>query len=152
MTFQKYALLTGVVFCSVLSGCTPTTAQRGNMLEDQQLQKVEAGKHSRSDVLRVLGSPTTVAPFDDNIWYYIGQETQKRGILDDQIKKERIVTVKFDQDGMVESIREADKGRINIPIERESTPTHGNETTLMKEFFGNLGKFNPQQGKQPGNN
>lgn len=153
MTFQKYLLLAGALACTTFTACTPTTAQRGNLLENEQLQKIQAGKHTRSDVLRLWGSPTTVAPFDDNTWYYIGQETEKRGILDAKIKEERIVTVKFAEDGIIQSIKESDKdGRINIPIERESTPTHGNETTIMQEFFGNLGKFNPQQGRQPGNN
>jgi outer membrane protein assembly factor BamE (lipoprotein component of BamABCDE complex) len=153
MTFHKYLLLAGALVCtSMTTSCTPTTAQRGNLLENEQLQKIEAGKHSRSDVLRALGSPTTVAPFDDNTWYYLGQETEKRGILDAKIKKERIVTIKFAEDGIVQSVKESDDGRINIPLERESTPTHGNETTIMQEFFGNLGKFNPQQGRQTGNN
>lgn len=152
MTLKKYSLLAGAGLCLILGACTPTQAQRGNLLEDEQIKRIETGKHTKSDVLRLIGSPTTVAPFDDSIWYYIGQETEKRGILDPEIKKERIVAVKFAEDGMIESINDVNSGRINIPIERESTPTHGNQTTIMQEFLGNLGKFNPQDNQTlPGN-
>ncbi|MCC7305256.1 MAG: outer membrane protein assembly factor BamE [Alphaproteobacteria bacterium] len=127
----------------VLAACTPTVAKRGNMLEDYQMKSVQAGISTRSDVLRMLGSPTTQAPFDENIWYYIGQETEKRGILDPEVVKERIVAVQFAGDGTVNSIRELPKGsRIDIPIARSKTSTGGTDYTLMQQLLGNLGKFN----------
>ena len=148
MTLTKKQFLMSAALCVVLGACSPTVSQRGNLLETQQLERVEAGTHSRSDVLRLLGSPTTVSPFNDDIWYYIGQETEKRGILDPKVVNERIVAVAFTADGIVESVNDVNADRINIPIERESTPTHGNETGMMEQFLGNLGKFNPQEAPQ----
>ena len=88
-------------------------------------------------------SPTTTAPFDDKIWYYIGQETEKRGILDPEITKERIVEVRFAEDGLLNSIRELPKNAgVDIPIERSKTPTYGNEVTIMQQMLGNVGRFN----------
>ncbi|MAE50218.1 MAG: cell envelope protein SmpA [Micavibrio sp.] len=151
MTVTKKQLLISAAVCFVsgfvLAGCTPTKMQRGNMLETHQLERVEAGKSSRSDVLRLLGSPTTVAPFNDDIWYYIGQETEKRGILDPKVVNERIVAVTFSTDGLVESVNDVNADRINIPIERDATPTHGTETSAVQQIFGNLGKFNPQDAR-----
>ena len=144
MIFTKKSLLITAAILS-LSACTPTVAQRGNLLEDYQIEKIETGKHTRSDVLRLLGSPTTVAPFDNNVWYYIGQETEKRGILDPEVVQERVVSVEFNEENVVTSVRDEQPDRINIPIERESTPTHGNKTTIMQQFLGNLGKFNPAE-------
>src|SRR5688572_12321947 len=66
-------LLLTAALIAVMPACTPTVAQRGNMLEDYQIKTVIPGIHTRSDVLRLLGSPTTQAPFNDNLWYYIGQ-------------------------------------------------------------------------------
>ena len=148
MTLTKKQFLMSAALCLVLGGCTPTKAQRGNLLETYQLERVEAGTSSRSDVLRLLGSPTTVSPFNDDIWYYIGQETEKRGILDPKVVNERIVAVAFTPEGLVESVNDVDSDRLNIPIARDSTPTHGNETTAVQQIFGNLGKFNPQDGNR----
>lgn len=144
----KIAVTLGCAALLLAQGCSPTLARRGNMLENYQLEEVKPGQSTRSDVLRSFGSPTTQSTFDSDIWYYIGQETEKRGILDPRVTKERIFQVAFSEDGLLESIHEIDRGRMNIPYERGKTPTHGNETTVMQQFFGNLGKFNPQQQQQ----
>lgn len=123
-------------------------AQRGNMVEDFQMQQITPHESTRSDVLRNLGSPTSKSTFDPNVWYYIGQKTEKRGILDPQVVEERIILVAFNEEGFVEAIQDIDRERMNIPYAREKTPTHGNETTVMQQFLGNLGKFNPQTGEQ----
>ncbi len=130
---------------ALTSACAPMVAQRGNMLEDYQLEEVKPGTSTRSEVFRALGSPTTRSTFDENVWYYIGQETEKRGILDPKIVKERIFMVAFDENGTLEALEEVDRERLNIPYVRAKTPTHGNDTTALQEFFGNLGKFNPQK-------
>lgn len=128
-----------------MPACTPVTSQHGNMLEDFQIQEVKSGEHTRSDVLRILGSPTTQSTFNPNIWYYLGQESEKRGILDQQITDERIVVVIFNEDGVVEAIQEADSERENIPYARTKTPTHGNDLTFLQQLLGNLGRFNTPQ-------
>ena len=129
--------------CLAFSACTPTIAQRGNMVSDEQIAEVITGFHTRSDVLRYMGSPTTVAPFDQNVWYYAGQETEKRGILDPEVIAERVVKVKFDDAGTVIEVADLDAERLDVPVERDRTPTHGNDLTIMQQLLGNLGRFNP---------
>lgn len=128
----------------ILAACSPVSNKRGNLLEDFQTSEVVPNIHTQSDVLRILGSPTTKSPFDDNIWYYIGQETEKRGILDPEVTEEKIVAVTFNEEGIVQSLNKMNSNRIDIPLERTKTPTHGNQVTIMQQFLGNLGKFNPQ--------
>jgi len=142
---QKQNLFLLIASILLISACSPTVAQRGNMLEDYQVEDITAGESKRSDVLRALGSPTTKSTFDPTVWYYIGQETEKRGIFDPKVTKERVFLVAFDPEGTLEAVEEIDRERINIPYVRTKTPTHGNETTIVQEFLGNLGKFNPQQ-------
>ncbi len=141
MKNNKYLLISAALLA--LGACTPTVAERGNMLEDHQLTSIVAGRDTRSDVLKIFGSPTTQAPFDENMWYYIGQETEKHGILDPEITKERVVAVKFAQDGTVEYVKELPKdARVDVPIERDKTTTKGNDFTFMQQLLGNLGRFN----------
>ncbi|MGH1375988.1 MAG: outer membrane protein assembly factor BamE [Alphaproteobacteria bacterium] len=139
----KTALCATILLSAV--ACTPVTAQRGNLLQDYQVQEVKEGEHTRSDVLRLLGSPTTQSTFNTDVWYYIGQETEKRGILDSDVKNERIVAVSFDKDGVVQTIQNVDNERNNIPYARTKTPTHGNELTFTQQLLGNLGRFNTPQ-------
>lgn len=140
---KKFFLVLGAgTTLLALPACSPVMAQRGNMLEDYQLAAVKPMESTRSDVLRNFGSPTTKSTFDENVWYYIGQETAKKGILDPKVVKERIFLVAFNEEGVVETVQEIDRERMNVPYVREKTPTHGNETTFMQQFLGNLGKFN----------
>jgi outer membrane protein assembly factor BamE (lipoprotein component of BamABCDE complex) len=141
---SKRMFLLATCAISLMGGaCSPTVAQRGNMLENYQLEELKPGVSSRSDVLRSLGSPTTQSTFDSNIWYYIGQETEKHGIMDPKITKERIVLVAFNEEGILQEAKDIDREHMNIPYARDKTPTHGNDVTIMQEFLGNLGKFNP---------
>lgn len=129
---------------AMIGGCTPTHTVRGNMLEDYQIAEVVPGQDSHTDVLRKLGSPTTKAPFDENVWYYMGQETEKRGILDPEIKDERIVMVVFNDQGVVDRVEDVANERVDLPYVRRKTPTSGNEVTVLQQFFGNLGRFNTE--------
>lgn len=136
-------LFTGIL--PLLSGCAPTRNVRGNLVQDYQLSEVTTGQDTRTDVLRKLGSPTTKAPFDDNVWYYLGQEMEKRGILDPQVTQERIIRISFDADGIVQDIQNIENQRLDLPYAREKTPTSGNEITFTQQLLGNLGKFNKDE-------
>ncbi len=131
--------------CSSIAACSPVVAQRGNMLAEHQLENVRINEHTRSDVLRILGSPTTQSTFNPNIWYYIGQETEKRGIMDDQVTDEKIISVFFDKQGVVRKIEDKSGARIDVPISDDQTKTYGNELTFMQQLLGNVGKFNTPQ-------
>lgn len=138
---MKMPLLT-LLCLAALTACTPMTATRGNLLDDYQMKEIQPGVDTRDDVVRKIGSPTTVAPFDDNTWYYMGQKTSKKGILDPKITEERIVVVTFAEDGMVDKVMQRADGREDIPIVQRKTPTTGNDYTFVQQLLGNLGKFN----------
>lgn len=146
---KKAAIVFCFIFVGLTQGCTPVKSQHGNLLQDYQIETIQAGEHSRSDVLRLLGSPTTQSAFNPDIWYYLGQEMEKRGILDEKVTEERIVRVTFNQQGIVETTELLDEERQNIPFARGKTPTHGNDLTVAQQLLGNLGRFNaPQQESQ----
>ncbi|PJB70547.1 MAG: outer membrane protein assembly factor BamE [Alphaproteobacteria bacterium CG_4_9_14_3_um_filter_47_13] len=142
--FHKKLLVTlaFLTIASMGSSCTPTHSVRGNIVQDYQLSEIVPLQDSRTDILRKLGSPTTKAPFDDNVWYYIGQETEKRGIFDPKVTDERIIMVSFNDEGIVQDIKDIENERIDLPYARNKTPTSGNEVTVMQQLLGNLGKFN----------
>lgn len=135
-------ILFSTVFALLAGGCTATEATRGNIVEDYRMSEVVPGVSSRTNVLKSLGSPTTTAPFDDNVWYYIGQKTEKRGIFDPKVVEEKVVVVAFNGEGVVDTIEEVDAGQTNIPRVRRKTPTSGNDITVMEQLIGNVGRFN----------
>lgn len=143
---MKNLIVTAILLAALsgLGACAPTVANRGNMIKDYQMVTLQPGVSTKSDVLRALGSPTTQDAFDENAWYYIGQTTAKKGVLDPKVTDERIVLVSFDANGIMQTIKDVGGDRENIPYERRKTPTSGNEVTVMQQFFGNLGRFNSE--------
>jgi outer membrane protein assembly factor BamE (lipoprotein component of BamABCDE complex) len=125
-----------------ISACTPTTANRGHIIEQEDISDIVAGRDTQRTVIKKIGSPSTVSTLDANIWYYIGLTTEKRGILDPKQTDKIIVRVEFDDEGKVSQIAEITQDSIDVPISKEKTKTGGNKVTLAQQFFGNLGKFN----------
>lgn len=132
------------LFVAFLTACTPQVATHGNLVTDDQIHEIKTGIDTREDVVNKIGSPTTVAPFTDNTWYYIGQRTEKKGILDPALKKERVIIVHFTPEGIVDQVAERQGTREEIPIVQRTTPTSGNDFTFIQQMLGNLGKFNTQ--------
>lgn len=132
--------------CAALGACTPVQATRGNIVEDYRLAEIVPGVSTRTSVLQSMGSPTTVAPFDDNVWYYIGQKTEKRGIFDPKVVDKKVIVVAFNPDGVVQTIDKVNADQIDVPRVRRKTPTSGNEITVMQQLLGNVGRFNKPAG------
>ncbi len=138
------------IFCLSLlplgiGACTPTQATRGNIVEDYRMAEIIPGVSTRTNVLQSLGSPTTQAPFDDNVWYYIGQKTEKTGIFDPKVVDKKMIVVAFNADGIVDTIEKINADGIDVPNVRRKTPTSGNEITVMEQLIGNVGRFNKQK-------
>ena len=152
MNMMKNTILPFLAAVALLTtaACTPTVNVRGNLVDDYKLQQVQKGTDTRTDVLRKLGSPTTVAPFDDTVWYYLGQTTEKKGIMDESVKNERTIVVMFNAEGVVENIQDVKGKRQDVPYVGRETPTSGNEMTIMQQMLGNLGKFNKEGGPTGG--
>ena len=60
--------------------CSPSQATRGNLLTQDRIESIQIGQSTKSDIVRAIGSPTTIAAFDNKTWYYIGQLTEKQGL------------------------------------------------------------------------
>ena len=145
---KKFRVIFPVLLVGLaLMACTPTQTNRGNMVEDFRMQEITPGVSTKTNVLKSLGSPTTTAPFDENIWYYMGQKMEKKGIFDPKVTEERVVVVAFNEEGIVETMEEIDSERLDIPKVRRKTKTGGNDITIVEQILGNVGRFNkPAEG------
>lgn len=137
------ALLTG------LAACTPTVANRGNIVDPDKLAEVKTGESSREDVVRAIGSPTQVGTFDENVWYYFGRSTKQYSFLEPEVVNQSAVEIRFNDEGIVTKVEKLDPSVAqNIsPVDRR-TPTYGHETTILEQLVGNLGRPGGLGGKE----
>ena len=129
-----------------LTACSGQVATRGNLPDAELIAEVEPGRDSREDVVDKLGSPSTVSTFLDRRWYYIGHKTRNFAFFKPEIIERSVFVVAFDGTGLVEqtALYTLEDGKIIDPISR-TTPTEGNELTILQQFFGNFGRFPTDQ-------
>ena len=136
--------VTATILAAALAGCAGETYTRGNLVEDRDLAELAVGASTAQDVLAVLGTPTTVAAFDDRTWYYIGQRTEHVSFFEPEIIDRRVVIVSFDEQGRLTAMdeRTLEDGQ-EVEFVSRQTPTLGREMTFLEQMLGNIGRFNP---------
>jgi outer membrane protein assembly factor BamE (lipoprotein component of BamABCDE complex) len=127
-----------------LAGCTPQISTHGHRLDVAALAQVEPGRSSQGEVIQLLGSPSSLATFDEQTWYYVSQRTERHSFYYATVVSQDVVAIVFDDQGVVSGInRHGLDGALDVdPVDRE-TPTAGNELTVLEQFLGNIGRFNP---------
>ncbi|NQU58169.1 MAG: outer membrane protein assembly factor BamE [Rhodospirillales bacterium] len=136
-------LLFSFALMVLLSACTPKIDVRGNLPDPERLSEIAPGEQSREEIQEILGTPSSIAVFDQETWLYVSQRTETLAFFEPEVKERKVVILKFDKDGIVSAVEtlSAENGKRIEPIDRK-TPTAGNEFTLIDQLFGNLGRFN----------
>ena len=129
--------------------CASRLDTRGNLPDPKLLSSIRPGELSREDVVDLLGSPSSVTPFGSDTWYYISKRTETFAFFAPKVTERKIVVVKFAKDGKVKEVSTLglEKSRAIKHVLR-TTPTHGNEMTIIEQLIGNLGRFKKKQQKQ----
>lgn len=128
----------------VLAACGSRITVNGNAPDEELLAEVRPGQVKRDDVREILGSPSVVATFDQENWYYISQKTETFAFFEPDVLERRVVIVRFNGEGVVSAVDNLtlEDGKDIQFVERE-TPTTGSEYSLIQQLFGNIGRFNP---------
>jgi len=146
MRMTRTLLLLGLAL-SLAAGCDSRQSTRGNLPTADQVELITPGVHRREDVRTVLGAPSIVSTFDENIWYYIGRRTTQYAFFERNVLEQQVLIVRFAPEGPVNRISRLDKsdGREVDLVERE-TPSAGRELGLFEQLFGNIGRFAGEEG------
>ena len=134
---------------SLTAGCSARQNTRGNLPTKDQVALITLGVHGREDVRTVLGAPSIVSTFDENIWYYIGRRTSQYAFFKRSVIEQQVLIVRFAPEGSVRKISRLDKsdGREVELVERE-TPSAGRQLGLLEQLFGNVGRFSGSEAGQ----
>lgn len=122
-------------------GLNPSeTLTQGYVIDQQQIDLVPVGS-SREQVILALGSPSTTATFDNEVFYYISQ-TRKRPVafMNPHIVDQRVLAVYFGEDGRVTNIANYGKkdGKVFDFISR-TTPTAGKDQNFIGQLIAGAG-------------
>jgi outer membrane protein assembly factor BamE (lipoprotein component of BamABCDE complex) len=126
-----------------LTACAPSIDTRGNLPDPDVVSELRPGIHDRDQVAQLLGSPSTVGTFDNSTWYYISKRTETVAFFEPEIVDQQVLALHFDNTGVLSDVQlyGYEDGRVIDPVDRV-TPTSGQEMTILKQLFGNIGRFN----------
>ena len=145
------ALGTALVSLS-LAGCDTNIAQRGFAATPGSVEKLELKTQSREDVIRLIGSPSSIATFNPNVWYYISQKQEQFAFFKEEIIDQKVLQLTFNESGRLQAIKNYDLSNAqDITMVSRITPTAGKGLTILEQILGNVGKFSgPGREEQPG--
>jgi outer membrane protein assembly factor BamE (lipoprotein component of BamABCDE complex) len=144
MTIRSAPRLRWLLLASVvaLAACSPRIDQRGNLLDPDAVLAVQPGVQTKDQVAQLLGTPSTIATFDDKTWYYISKRTETTAFFPSDITDQQVLVVKFNDSNVVEKVQiyGMDDAYEIEPVGR-TTPTYGQKLTILQQLFGNIGRF-----------
>ncbi len=123
--------------CNTMDTITPgETLTSGYVIDEETLALVPVGS-SREQVLLSLGTPSTTATFDTEVFYYISQ-TRRRSVafMQPRVVDQRVLAVYFGADGRVTQIANygIQDGRVFDFISR-TTPTAGRDQNFIQQLI-----------------
>jgi outer membrane protein assembly factor BamE (lipoprotein component of BamABCDE complex) len=142
--FSALAALSAAV---AVMGCSTTVEQRGNLPPPNRIARIHPGTTTKAEVVKILGTPSTVGVFNDKTWYYVSLRTRQFSFFDPHVLDQQVYIVNFDDQGVVKAVdhRTLKDGRAIEPVAR-ATPAPGRELSFLEQLIGNLGKFNAASG------
>jgi len=125
-----------VFFCVALGGCTGEQFQKGYILPPGALEQIPIGA-SQDQVLIVMGTPSTVATLNGEVFYYISQRSERKvAFMNQQVVDQRVIAIYFDKTRRVQRLANygLQDGKIFDFISRTTT-TSGQELSYLTPLF-----------------
>ena len=122
--------------CAALGGCAGEQFQKGYVLPPGALEQIPIGA-SQDQVLIVMGTPSTVATLNGEVFYYISQRSSRPvAFMNDKIIDQRVIAIYFDRNRQVRKLANygLQDGKIFDFISR-ATPTSGQELSYLTPLF-----------------
>ncbi len=122
--------------CVVLGACTKEEFQKGYILPPGALEQIPIGA-SQDQVLIVMGTPSTVATLDGEVFYYISQRAERPvAFMNQKVVDQRVIAIYFDKNRQVRRLANygLKDGKIFDFVSRTTT-TSGQELSYLQPLF-----------------
>ena len=138
MKLLRNAAIAVTLSTTALAGCQgPSEVLYQGYVVDQETLALAPVGSSREQVLLSLGTPSSTATFDNEVFYYISQKRRRAAaFMKPKVIEQSVLAVYFDKDGNVERLANytLQDGKVFDMIARV-TPTGGAETTFLGQLL-----------------
>ena len=109
---------------------------------EKKEKKLIINKSNKNDIIEVLGTPSTVSKFDNNVWIYIEQKQTQSKIENFgkmKIFKNNVLVLNISDYGILTEKKLYNKEEMeNIEIAKETTKSSYNRGSFIYDFMSSL--------------
>lgn len=144
--FRHLSTAAAVTAMLAVGACSPEVNQRGDRPAPERIAEIHPGL-TKEQVVKILGTPSSMGVFNDNAWYYISRRTSRISFFQPDVLDQQVFTINFDNNGVVRDV-----GHRTLADARDiepapgATPAPGRELTFLEQIIGNVGRFNKGSG------
>lgn len=125
-----------ILALAMLGACNPIVDNLGNRTLKENVDQIQVGRSNKVDVVRLLGSPSNVAAFDENTWYYISARQVQLAFLRPRTTDQNVLVIRFDGAGIVREMKELGmQDAQDTTYVGRVTPTRGGEPGLLRSLY-----------------
>ncbi len=140
---QVKSVMIGLLSLWLLSACEPMVDQRGHLDDADMVTKLHIGSTTKAEVMQQFGSPSSVATFGDEVWYYIQSRKMRQAFLRPETTEQKVTQITFDNSGVIKAVNGYGlDDKVDVAIVEKITPTEGHSLGFLEQTLGNLGRFN----------
>ena len=145
--FNIAGRLAPVALAVVLSACTVSEDLRGNLPDPEKIAQIKPGTTTKTQVAKILGTPSSASAFNDTVWYYISRRVKQVAFLSPTVMDQQVYVVDFDDRGVVKEVaRKTLADGVDVTPAPGATPAPGRELSFVEQLIGNIGRFGNKGG------
>ncbi len=131
----------------LLCGCATQTDHHGYYAHDIEIiiKKIDPKQDTKISVIEKLGHPTLIDALDENIWIYAAQKNNVSSINAVKVLDLEIIRLHFDSNECLKFVERKKPSIKKSDFDKTVTPSHGYSESVVRDVFGNIGKYSFQQ-------
>tara|TARA_Y100000591_G_scaffold245654_1_gene216607 strand:- start:375 stop:839 length:465 start_codon:yes stop_codon:yes gene_type:complete len=142
----------------IVSACSNNKVvnNHGIIALEAKSNKIEISKTNKNDVLKIIGKPSSISMFDENLWFYFERENQNQSVIKlgkSKIVKNNVLELSFDKYGIVNLKKLYNIDDMNmVEIEKKITQKDYDKSSfIVKSLNSIIQKVNSPVTKKKGN-
>lgn len=133
------AVVVAAAVLAITGACSPRVDNHGNVPDKDKVAQIKPGQHTQQQVARLLGSPSTIAAFDNRTWYYISKREETLAFFKPTVRDQQVLVIRFDQSGVVRDVKKYGlKDAKDVSLVARQTPTRSREPGLLRSLYATL--------------
>ena len=96
-------IISYIIIITLMYNCSPRISRHGNIFSNDELKILKNSRLNKSEIIEILGQPSTKSTFSDNIWYYIFFIQKEKAYFQVKNSSNKVLKIKFNEKQNVET-------------------------------------------------